>query len=100
MRESFGVTSSGEEPPRGNNNHDQSTFGQNTYTARPLAFNGGSTEFEWWKSNMYTYIIGLDDDLLDILEDDINFHVDGVGMVSNRKSLTPNQKMFIESMRE
>lgn len=69
MPESSRVASSSEDPPCWNNNHDQSTFSQNTYTARPLTFSGDSTEFEWWKSKMYTHIIGLDDELWDILED-------------------------------
>lgn len=41
---------------------------------------------------MYTYIIGLDDELWDILEDDINIKVNGVGMVTDWKTLTPTQK--------
>lgn len=41
---------------------------------------------------MYTHIIGLDDELSDILEDGINFHVNGVGIVSDLKYLTPDQK--------
>lgn len=45
MLESSGVTSYGEDPPRGNSNHDQSTSGQKTYTVRPPTFNGDSTEF-------------------------------------------------------
>lgn len=35
---------------------------------------------------------GLDDELWDILEDGIDFQVNGVGMVSDRRSLTPDQK--------
>ena len=41
---------------------------------------------------MYTYIISLDDEMWDILEDGIDFQVNDVGMVSDRKSLTPNHK--------
>lgn len=41
---------------------------------------------------MYTHIIGLDDELWDILEDDIDIHVNGVGMVSDRNFVTPAQK--------
>lgn len=41
---------------------------------------------------MYTHIIGLDDELQDILEDGIDFHVNGVGMVSDIKFFTPDQK--------
>ena len=41
---------------------------------------------------MYTYIIGLDDELWYILEDGIDMVVDGVGMVKDRKTPTPSQK--------
>lgn len=41
---------------------------------------------------MYTHIIDLDDELWDILKDGINIQVNSVGMVSERKSLTPAQK--------
>lgn len=41
---------------------------------------------------MYTHIIGLDDDLQEIIEDGIDIQVNGAGMVTNRKSLTHAQK--------
>ncbi|XP_050909755.1 uncharacterized protein LOC127123595 [Lathyrus oleraceus] len=72
--------------------HDYSTFEKNNYTARPPTFSGGSIEFEWWKSNMYTHIIGLYDELWDILEDGIDIPVNGVRMATDKKSLTPAQK--------
>lgn len=78
--------------PRGNNNHDQSTYDKDNYIAWPPTFSGNSTEFDWWKSKIYTHIIGLDDELWDILEDEIKFEVDGVFMVTYRKNLTPAQK--------
>lgn len=78
--------------PRGDNNHDQNTSEKNNYIARPLTFSGHSTEFEWWKSKMYTHIIGLNDKLWDILEDSIDIQVNGVGMVFDGKFLTPDQK--------
>ncbi|XP_050915981.1 extensin-like [Lathyrus oleraceus] len=64
----------------------------NNYVARPPTFSGDSIKFEWWKSKMYTHIIDLDDELWDILEDGINIQVNSVGMVSERKSLTPAKK--------
>lgn len=85
------VTSPGspsEGTPRGNNNHDQST----SYIARLPTLSGNSIEFDWWKSKIYTHIIGLEDELWHIFEDYINFEVDGVGMVTDRKNLTPVQK--------
>jgi len=32
-------------------------------------FNGDPEEFSWWKTNFYSYIMGLDEELRDILED-------------------------------
>lgn len=92
MPDDLKVTSLDDCTPRGNNNHGQSTYDKNNYISRPLTFNGNSTEFDWWKSKMYTRITGLDDDLWDILEDGINFEVDGIGMVTDRNNLTSAQK--------
>lgn len=44
---------------------------------------------------MYTHIIGLVDKLLDIIEDGIDILVNGVIVVSDRKTLTPTQKRSI-----
>lgn len=78
--------------PDGDNNHDQSTSVKNNHVAKPPTFSAHSTDFERWKRNMYTHIIGLDDELWDILEHVIDIKVNGVGMVSDIKSLTPSQK--------
>lgn len=58
--------------------HDYSSFEKSNYIVRPLTFSGDSTKFEWWKGKMYTHIIGIDDELCDIIEDGINIEVDGV----------------------
>ena len=58
-------------------------YGANEEThnyAKPTSYSGNYTQFEWWKSKMYTYIIGIDDELWDILEDGTDLVVDGVGM--------------------
>jgi len=34
-------------------------------------FNGDLEEFSWWKTNFYSYVMGLDEELWDILEDDV-----------------------------
>lgn len=31
--------------------------------AKPPFFNGNATQLSWWKSKMYSYIIGIDDEL-------------------------------------
>lgn len=78
--------------PSGDVNHEQSIYDKNNYIVRPPTFSGNSTEFEWWKSKRHTRIIGLDDELWNILKDGIGIQVNNVGMVSDRKSLTPAQK--------
>ena len=69
--------------------YDYSSSERNHYTVKPPVFSGDYTEFEWWKSKMYTYIIELNDELWDILEDGIEIAVSSVGMVTDRKTLTP-----------
>ena len=32
-------------------------------------FNGDPEEFSWWKTNFYSYVMGLDEELWDILEE-------------------------------
>jgi len=34
-------------------------------------FNGDPKEFSWWKTNFYSYVMGLDEELWDILEDGV-----------------------------
>lgn len=72
--------------PLGDVNRNYSTFEKNNYVAMPPTFNGDSTKFEWWKSKMYTHIIGLDDELWDILEDEIDIPMNGVGMIIEKLS--------------
>lgn len=69
-----------------------SKYEKNNYTTRPPTFSRDSTKFEWWKSNMYTHTIGLDNKMWDILEDGIDIQFKGVGMVSDINSFTPAQK--------
>lgn len=85
-------SSSGTPTPHVAINHDYSNPENNNYTAKSPMFNKGSTKFEWWKSQMYTHIIGLGDELWDILEDGIVILVNEVGMVSDRKGLTLSHK--------
>lgn len=73
--------------PHATINHGYSNSEKNNHTARPPTFGGDSTEFEWWKSKMYTHIIVLDDELWDILNDENDIPVNGVGMVIDKKTL-------------
>jgi len=56
-------------------------------------FNGDPEEFSWWKTNLYTYIMGLDEELWDILEDGVgDLDLDDEGDVVDRKKQTFAQK--------
>ncbi|KAK2375014.1 gag-protease polyprotein [Trifolium repens] len=59
-------------------------------------FNGNPTSFPFWKTRMYSYIIDVDVDLWDLVEEGVVFHnMDKEGVVSHlhRKSFTPSQKL-------
>lgn len=43
--------------------YDYCASEKNHYYARPPSFNANSTQFECWNITMYTYIIGLSDEL-------------------------------------
>jgi len=56
-------------------------------------FNGDPEEFSWWKTNFYSYIMGLDEELWDILEDGVcDLDLDEEGAAVDRKKHTPAQK--------
>jgi len=53
-------------------------------------FNGDPEKFSWWKTNFYSYIMGLDKELWDILEDGVgDLDLDEEGAVVDRKKLMP-----------
>jgi len=56
-------------------------------------FNGDPEEFSWWKTNFYSYVMSLDEELWDILEDDVgDLVLDEEGAAIDRKNHTPEQK--------
>ena len=56
-------------------------------------FNGDLEEFSWWKTNFYSYVMGLDEELWDILEDGVgDLVLDEEGAAIDRKKHTPEQK--------
>jgi len=56
-------------------------------------FNEDPEEFSWWKTKMYSYIMALDEELWDILEDGVvDVALDEEGAVVDRKKHTPAQK--------
>jgi len=55
--------------------------------------NGDLEEFSWWKTNFYSYVMGLDEELWDILEDGVgDLDLDEEGAVVDRKKHAPAQK--------
>ena len=60
-------------------------------SGKVLKFNGGPGEFSWWKTNFYSYVLGLDEELWDILECG-DLVLDEEGTAINRKKHTPEQK--------
>jgi len=62
-------------------------------SGKVLKFNGDPEEFSSWKTNFYSYITGLDEELWDILEDGVgDLDLDEEGVVVDRKKHTPVQK--------
>jgi len=56
-------------------------------------FNGDPGEFSWWKTKMYSYVMGLDEELWDVLEDGVrDLALDEEGVVVDRKKYTYAQK--------
>jgi len=56
-------------------------------------FNEDSEEFSWWKTNFYSYVMGLDEELWDILEDGVgDLVLDEEGAAIDRRKHTPAQK--------
>jgi len=41
--------------------------GKKSDSIKAPRFNGDPEEFSWWKTNMYSHIMGLDEELWDIL---------------------------------
>jgi hypothetical protein len=84
---------------------ENSSSGQNNYvvpydygdkkadSGKVPKFNGDPEEFSWWKTNFYSYVMGLDEELWDILEEGVgDLVLDEEGAVVDRKKHTPAQK--------
>jgi len=60
-------------------------------------FNGNPEEFSWWKTNIYSHIMGLDEELWDIFEDGVgDLELDEEGAAIDRKKHTPAQKKLFK----
>jgi len=56
-------------------------------------FNGDPEEFSWWKTNFYSYVMGLDEELWEILEDGVgDLVLDEEGAAIGRKKHTSEQR--------
>jgi len=60
---------------------------------KPQMFNGDPKTFFWWKTKMYSHIMGLDEELWDVLEDGVgDLVLDEEGAAIERKKHTPAWK--------
>ena len=101
MADESGISSSGGTPnPIVIVNHDYNTSDKNNYAARPPTFSGDSTEFEWWKIKMYTYIIYIDDESWDVLEYGINIQVNGLEWCLTKNISHLLRKIFTKNIIE
>jgi len=84
----------------GNNNvvpYDYGSANKKSDSGKAPKFNGDPEEFSWWKTNMYSYIMGLDDERWDTLEDGVgDLALDEEGAAIDRKKHTPvlEQRVF------
>jgi len=60
---------------------------------KPPMFNGDLEMFSWWKTRMYSHIMGMDDELWDILEEGVgDLKLDEEGAAFDKKAHTAEQK--------
>ncbi|WJX67641.1 25S rRNA (cytosine(2870)-C(5))-methyltransferase [Trifolium repens] len=76
-------------------NYDSNSHERKSSDKVPF-FNGTETGYPFWKTKMYSHIMGIVCDLWDLVEDGVNFEnmdLEGVVSSQNRKSFTPTQKL-------
>jgi len=86
---------SGEDSTFSRNNNDvRYDYGdKKSDTGKVPKFNGDPEESCWWKTNFYSYVMGLDEELWDILEEGVgDLVLDEEGAVVYRNKHTPAQK--------
>ena len=55
---------------------------------KPPMFNVDPEMFSWWKTKMYSHVIGMDDELWDVLEDGVgNLRLDEEGLLIGKLTL-------------
>ena len=62
--------------------------------SRPPLFTGEAEKFPWWKSKLYSHIIGIDDELWDIIEDGIDIEVHDEGETDMKKLTDAQKKVY------
>ena len=68
---------------------------------KPPMVNGDHETFSWWKTKMYTHIMGLDEERWDVLEDGVgDLVLDEEGATIDKKKHTPSQKKLYKKHRE
>jgi hypothetical protein len=73
--------------------YDYGTDDKSSSSSKPPVFNGDPNTFSWWKTKMYSYIMGLDEELWQVLEDGVDdLELDEEGVVVDRKKHTAAQK--------
>ena len=71
-----------------------------TESSKVPKFKGDPEEFSWWKTNFYSYVMVLDEELWNILEDGVgNLVLDEEGAAIDRKKHTPEQKKLYKKHR-
>ena len=72
-----------------NNNKNERSANHN----KPPMFNGDPEMFSWWKTKMYNHIMGMDDELWDILEEGVgDLKLDEEEAALDRKAHTAEQE--------
>ena len=89
---------SGEDSTSGQNNNNNNVvpydYGdEKADSGKVPKFNGDLEEFSWQKTNFYSYVMGLDEEMWDILEEGVgDLVLDEEGAAIDRKKHTPTQK--------
>jgi len=75
-----------------NVSYDYGTDDKQSGSYNPLMFNGDPETFSWWKSKMYSHIIGIAEELRDIIENGVDLTLDEEGVVVDKKKHIVAQK--------
>jgi len=66
--------------PEYNNTTSESNSKFDSYLSRPFSFRGDVKQFFWWKNNLYSHVISIDEELRDVIQgsSSISVNTDGV----------------------